>query len=96
MKRCPEFDQDMHDFRVLLQKNLEETYGLQTAFRENMPTASIVYDTTKTDEELLKDMNDSCKKRVKKAIAGGMEYRILDETNHQEFFAKRQKTADAK
>lgn len=96
MKRCPEFDQDMHDFRWWLQKNLEENFGLKTAFRENMPTAGIVYDTTKSDEELLKDMNDSCKKRIKKAIAGGMQYHILDETSHQVFFAKRQKTADAK
>lgn len=96
MKRCPEFDQDMCDFRWWLQKNLEESFGLKTAFRENMPTAGIVYDTTKSDEELLKDMNDSCKKRIKKAIVGGMQYRILDETSHQVFFAKRQKTADAK
>lgn len=69
MKRCPEFDQDMHDFRLGLQKIFNQNYGLQTAFRENMPNADIVYDATKSDEELLKDMDESCHKRVKKAIA---------------------------
>ena len=61
-----------------------------------MPTAAIIYDTTKSDEALLKDMNDSCKKRVKKAIAGGMEFRIIEQKYHQEFFIKWQKTAEAK
>ena len=61
-----------------------------------MPTASIIYDTTKSDEELLKDMNESCRKRIKKAVAGGMQYRIIDKKDYELFFAKRQKTADAK
>lgn len=61
-----------------------------------MPTASITYDTQKSDEELLKDMNNSCRKRTKKAIAGGMEYRIIDKKEYEMFFAKRQKTADTK
>lgn len=96
MKRCPEFDQDMYDFRVGLQNILHDNYGLKVAFRENMPTAGIVYDTTKSDEELLKDMNESCRKRIKKSIAGGMEYRIVDKKDYETFFAKRQKTADSK
>lgn len=96
MKKCPEFDQDMHDFRIGLQQTLHHNYSMQTAFRENMPTASIVYDTTKSDEELFKDMNDSCKKRVKKAIAGGMEFRIIDKKDYEVFFDKWQKTADEK
>lgn len=96
MKRCPEFDQDMHDFRMGLQKLLHHNYGLQTAFRENMPTAAIIYDVMKSDEELLKDMDESCRKRVKKAIAWGMEFRIVDKHFYPEFFEKRQKTAGAK
>lgn len=96
IKRGPEFDQDMYDFRLWLQKTLHHTYGLQTAFRENMPTASIIYDTTKSDEELLADMHESCRKRVKKAIAWGMEFRIVDKHFYAEFFTKRQKTADSK
>jgi hypothetical protein len=41
-------------------------------------------------------MNESCRKRIKKAIAGGIEYRIVDKKDYELFFAKRQKTADAK
>jgi hypothetical protein len=53
-----------------LQKCLHAEYKLKTSFRENMPTAGIVYDVTKSDEELLKDMNSSCRKRIKKSTEG--------------------------
>jgi ribulose 1,5-bisphosphate carboxylase large subunit-like protein len=33
-----------------------------------MPQANIVYDITKDDETLIKEMNSGCKERVKKAI----------------------------
>lgn len=61
-----------------------------------MPTAGIVYETNKSDEELLKDMNESCRKRTKKAISQGLEYRIIEPEEYEIFFAKRQKTADTK
>jgi len=96
MKRYPEFDYDMYDFRIWLQKILHKNYNLQNTFRENMPTASIVYDTTKSDEELFKDMNESCRKRTKKAIAWWMEYFVVEQKDYEMFFAKRQKTAEAK
>jgi len=32
-----------------------------------MPQANIIYDITKSDEELIKEMNSGCKERVKKA-----------------------------
>lgn len=67
---CEEFKEDMKECRSELQKNLQLDYGVTSAFRENMPTASIIYDLTKSDEELLKDMNESCRKRIKKAISG--------------------------
>ncbi len=95
-QKCDECKEDMKAFRLGLQKVLQLDYGVVPAFRENMPTASIVYATTKSDDELLKDMNDSCRKRVKKAIAGGMQYRIIDTKDYQTFFAKWQKTANIK
>ena len=61
-----------------------------------MPTAGIVYDTKKSDEELFKDMNESCRKRTKKAISQGLEYRIIEPEEYEIFFTKRQKTADTK
>jgi hypothetical protein len=33
-----------------------------------MPQANIIYDITKHDEDLIKEMNSGCKERVKKAI----------------------------
>ncbi len=96
MLKCDEFKEDMKTFRLGLQNVLQLDYSILPAFRENMPTAWITYDTTKADEEFLRDMNESCRKRIKKAIAGGIEYRIVDKKDYELFFAKRQKTADAK
>jgi lipid II:glycine glycyltransferase (peptidoglycan interpeptide bridge formation enzyme) len=79
-----------------LQKYLYSDYKLKTAFRENMPTAGIIYDVTKSDEELLNDMNSSCRKRIKKSIAGGLKYAILDTNQYEKFFKKWQLTADIK
>jgi len=95
-QKCDEFKDDMKIFRLGLQKVLKLDYNLTPACRENMPTASITYDTKKSDEELLKDMNESCRKRTKKAIAGGMEYSLVEKKDYETFFSKRQKTADAK
>ncbi|HBB04716.1 TPA: hypothetical protein DCZ39_07675 [Patescibacteria group bacterium] len=86
----------MHDIRLHLQGFLRSNYGLEEAFRENMPTAGIVYDVMKSHEELFKDMNESCRKRTKKSIAQGLEYRIVDQKDSELFFAKWQKTADTK
>ena len=94
--KCDEFKEDMKAFRLGLQNLLQLDYSITPAFRENMPTAGIIYDTTKSDDELLKDMNESCRKRIKKSIAGGMEYHIVDKKDYEIFFAKRQKTADSK
>lgn len=96
LQKSEEFREDMKEVRRGLTTILHNDYGLKSAFRENMPTAGIIYDTTKSDEELLKDMNESCRKRIKKSIAGGMQYAIIDKKDYETFFAKRQKTADAK
>lgn len=95
-QKSDEFKQDMKEFRLGLQKVLQLDYHIIPTFRENMPTAGIIYETNKSNEELLKDMNESCRKRTKKAIAQGLEYRIIDKKEYEIFFAKRQKTADAK
>jgi lipid II:glycine glycyltransferase (peptidoglycan interpeptide bridge formation enzyme) len=96
LQKSEEFREDMKAVRIGLTTILHNDYGFKSAFRENMPQAGIVYDVTKSDEELLKDMNESCRKRIKKSIARGMEYAIIEEKDYETFFAKRQKTADAK
>ena len=66
--RTPEFIQDMKQMRMNIRKFICDSYKLNVAFRENMPQANIVYDTTKSDEQLMAEMNSGCKERVKKAI----------------------------
>ena len=94
--KCQEFREDLKNIRWGLEKCLYSDYKLKTAFRENMPTAGIVYDVTKSDEELLNDMNSSCRKRIKKSIAGWLQYAILDTHQYEKFFKKWQLTADIK
>ncbi|MEI7558552.1 MAG: hypothetical protein WCJ45_07305 [bacterium] len=94
--KSEDFRQDSKDIREHLQRFLYKKYGMYTAFRENMPTASIIYDVTKSDDDLRKDMNESCRKRIKKALGEGMDYRIIVKEQYEEFFAKRQKTAETK
>lgn len=94
--RSEEFKEDMKGMREYLEKSLCRRYGLHPAFRENMPTASIIYDVTKFDDDLRKEMNESCRKRIKKAFGEGMEYHIIAKEQYEEFFVKRQKTAETK
>lgn len=64
---APEFAHDMKAIRLGLRNDICHKYDLKSSFRENMPQAGIIYDVTKSDETLLKDMNDSCRKRVRRS-----------------------------
>lgn len=55
--KSPEFDNDMRQARQDVQRKVADTFGLQVAFRENMPQSNIIYDVHKTDEELIAEMN---------------------------------------
>lgn len=66
--RSGEFNNDIKQQRLDIQKQLFDNYRLHIAFRENMPQSNIIYDVTKTDEELIAEMNSGCKERIKKAI----------------------------
>jgi hypothetical protein len=67
-QRDEKFVDDMRAMRLNLRQEITNDFGLKVAFRENMPQANIIYDITKSDEELMKDMNSGCKERIKKAI----------------------------
>jgi len=58
----------MRSIRLNIREFIYSNFGLRVAFRENMPQSNIVYDITKTDDQLLAEMNSGCKERVKKAI----------------------------
>jgi len=58
----------MRKARLTLQDQLIVEHALQPSFRENMPLATIMINTQKTDEELLSEMNSGARKHVEKAL----------------------------
>ncbi len=87
-KREPEFFQDMRQKRLNIRQEITDDYWLQVAFRENMPQANIIYDITKSDEELIKEMNSGCKERVKKAIKKWIEFGVASPDQYELFYQK--------
>jgi hypothetical protein len=53
-----------------------------------MPQANIVYDITKSDEELMSEMNSGCKERVKKAIKNQIEFGVASPDQYDLFYQK--------
>ena len=92
----PEFANNLRESRIFLRKYLETEHDLLFAFRENMPESGIICDFTKSDEELLSEMNESSRERVKKGIKKDIEFREAEEADYEEFFQKRQETAGKK
>jgi len=88
-KRPPEFTAEIKQKRLDIRKNITDEYWLKVAFRENMPQANIVYDITKPDEELIKEMNSWCKERVKKAIKKWIEFDVATPDQYDLFYDKR-------
>lgn len=95
-KRPPEFIQDMRQKRLNLRKEIKDIYWLNVAFRENMPQANIIYDITKEDEILMKEMNSGCKERVKKAIKNWIEFGIASPDQYDLFYEKWIELSDTK
>jgi lipid II:glycine glycyltransferase (peptidoglycan interpeptide bridge formation enzyme) len=87
--RSGEFNDDVKKQRLTIQKQLFDDYGLQVAFRENMPQSNIIYDVSKTDEELIAEMNSGCKERIKKAMKKNISFRIARPDEYDVFYQKR-------
>jgi len=75
--------------RLDLQDRLANDYGLCPSFRENMPQSNIIYDVTKTDEQLMAEMNSGCKERIKKAIKNNLNFRLARPDEYDIFYQKR-------
>lgn len=95
-RTCPDFAHEMREARLDLRKFFKNTFSLQTSFRENMPQSGILYDVTQSDENLLKQMNESCRKRIKKAQADWLEFSELSPDQYENFYLKWQATAGKK
>lgn len=92
----PEFTTNLRESRIFLRKHLEEAYGLIFAFRENMPESGIMCDLTKTDEEIISEMNKSAKDHIKKWFKQEIEFKEAEEDEYEAFYQKRQETAGKK
>lgn len=87
-QRTENFVNDMRTMRLNLRQEITNDFWLQVAFRENMPQANIIYDITKSDEELMKEMNSWCKERVKKAIKKWVDFGIATPDQYDLFYEK--------
>ncbi|MDD3262904.1 MAG: peptidoglycan bridge formation glycyltransferase FemA/FemB family protein [Candidatus Absconditabacteria bacterium] len=91
-----ELSNSLRDTRLSLRSRMREDYHLIHSFRENLPESGIVYDLSKTDEELIKDMNKASSLRTKKAIKNDIGFRAITEAEYDKFYHKRQQTAGKK
>lgn len=87
--RSGEFNDAIKQQRLDRQAELLNTYGLQTSFRENMPQSNIIYDVTKTDDQLIAEMNSGCKERIKKAMKNDLSFRLARPDEYDVFYQKR-------
>jgi len=95
-KRSQDFLDDMRDMRLNVRHQIKEDYWLESAFRENMPQANIVYDITKSDEDLISEMNSWCKERIKKATKKWIEFGIASPDQYELFYQKRKELSGKK
>ena len=79
--------------RMNVRKTIKKETWLKVSFKENMPQTTIMINLKKTDEELLKEMNNGCADRVKKAIKRGVKVREWNLDDYETFFEKWQITA---
>lgn len=94
--RSEEFTQDMGQMRLNLQDFLCTTYGLKVAFRENMPNSDIIIDLSKTDEQLLNEMNSGSRQRIRKAMSKQIEFGMASPDQYPLFYKKRVETSGVK
>ncbi len=79
--------------RMNVRKMIKKETWLRVSFKENMPQTTIMINLKKSDQELLKEMNNGCADRVKKAIKKGVLVREWTLDDYETFFEKWQITA---
>lgn len=91
-----EFTESIKQMRLNLREKIAKKYWLKLAFRENMPQSNIIYDITKTDEQLIEEMNSGAKEKIKKGIKKEIAFRIAEVSEYETFYEKRSKVAHGK
>lgn len=84
--RSPEFAWGMRETRLQLQHWIQQETWLIPSFRENMPLATVLIDVTKSDEELLHDMNSGAKSHVRKSQWHNLTFRTADPKDYERFY----------
>lgn len=94
--RSESFQDDMKHMRTNLQKFICQHYKLKVAFRENMPMSDIIIDLSKSDQQLLEEMNSGAKSRIKKALKKEIEFGMAAPDQYTLFYEKRVETSGDK
>ena len=85
--RSKQFKEDVKSMRLSIRHWLTSLAWLNISFRENMPEANIVYEITKSDDQLIAEMNSGCKERVRKSIKKWATFRVADPSEYKQFYA---------
>jgi hypothetical protein len=88
-----EFVHDIKQMRLNIRSKITQEYGLQLAFRENMPQSNIIYFIDKSDEALMEEMNSGAKQKVKHGFSKNVDFQVAGAERYEEFYQKRAKVA---
>ncbi len=84
--RSKDFTQDMKQMRLNIRSYITKTYGLRVTVRENMPQCDIIYDISKSDEQLLWEMNSWAKERIKKWMKKWVKFERVTTDQYEQFY----------
>lgn len=91
--RSTAFWPGMRTTREKIEQRLYHDTGLVKSFRENMPLSTIIIDTSKDDETLLKEMNSGAKNHVRKSLNHNIDFRTATTTDYDTFYEERYKVS---
>jgi lipid II:glycine glycyltransferase (peptidoglycan interpeptide bridge formation enzyme) len=94
--RSAAFGPGMKTTREKIEQRLYHDTGLIPSFRENMPLATIIIDTSKDDETLLKEMNSGAKNHVRKSLNHNIDFRTATVSDYDTFYEERHKVSGFK
>ena len=84
--RSLDFARGMRQTRHQIEQRVQHETGLIPSFRENMPLATIMIDVSKSDEELLSEMNSWAKSHVRKSLNHNMIFRVAEPKDYDRFY----------